>query len=236
MATISNNFSAGESSLNEQRAALEKSIAEQRAAREQIKKQLSNKRLSKKKKKKLNAKKSKITALINDIKRAEALLPKKFISTQSISGIRGSVKTVKIPSDNVFAVTTADIPAESMERLFFDSIGATEIINVERHDQINTANAPYQPIVDLASVNDEFNPAKIISLQKIASMYFNTFAIPFDLYEPRNGTGPSNEIVYIEESTGNLIINVVDLPSNLRVEVQVLSFEDILNDTVYGII
>ena len=197
-----------------------------------INRQLNKKKLSKKTKENLMAKKNKIVDIIKNINAAKALLPAKF-STNNVKAIRGSVKTVKIPGDNVFAVSTAGIPAEAMEKVFFDSIGATEIINLERHDQINTVNAPYQPIADMLAVNDAYNPNKIVSLQKIASMYFNTFAIPFETYEPNNGTGPDNEIVYIENSTGDLIINVVDLPQNFRVEVQVLSFEDILNDTIY---
>lgn len=190
-----------------------------------------------KKWKKLKASQTNILDQIKKIKEAQGLLAKvPGIPRQNIAGIRGSAKTVKIPGDNLFAVTTAGVPAEAMEKLFFDSIGTTEIINVERHDNINTPNAPYQPIVDIASINTEYNPNKIVSLQRVASLYFSTFGISFDTYEPQNGTGPNNEIVYVEDATGDLIINVLDLPQNFRVEVQVMSFEDILNDTVYGII
>jgi hypothetical protein len=196
-----------------------------------IQAKLNKKKLSKKQRRKLKASKAKIQSTLSDIRANQLQYPQLY--TQKVSVGLGKSKTVKIPGDNLFAVTREAINPAAMEKLFFDSIGTTEIINVERHDNINTLNAPYQPIVDIASINTEYNPNKIVSLQKTASSYFNTFAIPFDDYMPENGTGPANEIVYVEQETGDLIINVLELPQNFKVEIQVLSFEDILNDTIY---
>lgn len=190
----------------------------------------------KKKKKKKKTKRTVVNNLVNAINDSTSLLPKKDAPKQSLLLRPGTAKTVKIPENNIFAVTEQALPTEMMEQLFFDSIGATEIINIDTHDQINSKNPRYSLISDIAALNTEYNVNKIVSLQKTASTYFSSFEIDFDSYTPQNGTGPDNAIVYIESATGDLIINTLDLPQNFRVEVQVMSFEDILNDTVYGII
>ncbi len=214
-------------------AQLSKSLKESSLELQKIRKQLKQKGLSKKKKAKLKARKKNINTVILGIKESLALLPKKQIPTQNVIARPGTAKTVKIPENNIFAVTEQALPTEMMEELFFDSIGATEIINVETHDQIVSNNPKYNLVSDIAALNTEYSVNKIVALQKTASTYFSSFGIDFDSYKPQNGTGPSNEIVYVDATTGDLIVNTLDLPQNFRVEVQVMSFEDILNDTIY---
>jgi hypothetical protein len=160
------------------------------------------------------------------------------LETTSVGSTLADVKTVKIAGDT-FSIGMQGINANTaqgavqLERLYFDTLGATEIINISRHYNISTPNAPYQPIADIAKISQEYDPNRIVVLQKTASEYFNNFPISFDQYQPVYGTGPNNEIVYVESGTGDLVVNMLQLDSGLKVEVQVLSFQDLLDATIY---
>jgi hypothetical protein len=149
-----------------------------------------------------------------------------------ISGM-GSVKLVKIPENNVLQITKPTASDGALEQLFFDSIGTTEIINIARHDDINTVNNPYMPIKDMSDVNYEYSPNKLVSMQKTASQYFNQFGIDLDVYQPSFGTGPGGSVVYLDGDTGDLVVNVIGMPSNYRVEIQVMTFDELISDTIY---
>ncbi len=209
-------------------------IAKAREDVANINKKLKNKKLSKAKRASLNASKKKINALIKQMALSAALEAKKP-RIQNITSLEVGAKPskIKLPVDNPFAVSETGVAPDTMEKVFFDSIGATEIINIARHDNINTVNPPYLPIVDAASVNLEYDPNKIVSLQKTSSAYFNSFGIDLDQFIPTVGTGESGEVVYVESETGDLIINVLDLPANFSVEVETMSFDQVFNDTIY---
>jgi hypothetical protein len=133
-------------------AQLSKSLKESSLELQKIRKQLKQKGLSKKKKAKLKARKKNINTVILGIKESLALLPKKQIPTQNVIARPGTAKTVKIPENNIFAVTEQALPTEMMEELFFDSIGATEIINVETHDQIVSNNPKYNLVSEIQNI------------------------------------------------------------------------------------
>jgi hypothetical protein len=50
---------------------------------------------------------------------------------------------------------------------------------------------------------------------------------------PVEGTGPNGEIVYIDDITGNLIINVLDIENDEQVDVQIIDEGQVFNDTMY---
>lgn len=191
-----------------------------------------SKKKKKKKKKKVNTKakttsKKNTSQIVNDTIIAEVIEPKK--SSIGVSGF-GSVKLIKIPENNILQTTKPVASDSALEQLYFDSIGTTEIINIARHDDIQT---DYSSIVDASDINYQYSPNRLIAMQKTSSQYFSQFGISLDSYVPIVGTGPSGEIIYIEDTTGNLVINTVGMPSKYRVEVQVMTFNDLINDTIY---
>lgn len=138
-------------------------------------------------------------------------------------------------SKDIFIITDESLPIEIMTDLVFEDIGGQEIINISRSDIVNGQNVIYQPIKNLTSLNYQYNPQNIISLQDTSENYFKKFPIQLDKKIPIVGTGENNESIYIDPDTGNLIINVVNLEQDEQIEVQILSNGVVLDDTIYEV-
>ena len=126
-------------------------------------------------------------------------------------------------------------PIEIMTDLIFENIGGQELINILRSDIINGQNVIYQPIKNLTNLYFQYNPQNVLALQDIDSNYFKKFSINFANKVPECGTGPNCSKVYIDEETGNLIINVINLARDEQVEVSIISDGEVLDDTIYGV-
>jgi hypothetical protein len=144
-----------------------------------------------------------------------------------------SSEGVKIPTTDIILYNDESTPIEVMTDLIFENIGGQEVINIARNDIINGQNVIYQPIKNLTSLYFEYNPQNILALQDTSEEYFKKFPIRLENTIPNVGTGPNGETVYIEASTGNLIINVINLNSDEQVEVEILSDGAIFDDTIY---
>ncbi len=142
---------------------------------------------------------------------------------------------VKIASKDIILYNDESTPIEVMTDLIFEDIGGQEIINIARNDIINGQNVIYQPIKNLTSLYLQYNPQNILALQNTSNEYFKKFPIKFEDKVPTVGTGPNGEIVYIDEETGNIIVNVINLAVDEQVEVEILSSGEIFNDTIYGV-
>lgn len=142
---------------------------------------------------------------------------------------------VKIPTTDIILYNDESTPIEVMSDLIFENIGGQEIINIARNDIINGQNVIYQPIKNLTNLYFQYNPQNILALQNISDEYFKKFPIKLENTIPNIGTGPNGETVYIEESTGNLVINVINLSPDEQVEVEILSNGAIFDDTIYGV-
>lgn len=140
---------------------------------------------------------------------------------------------IKIPTKDIILYNDESTPIEVMSDLIFENIGGQEIINIARNDIINGQTVVYQPIKNLTSLNFQYNPQNILALQNTSDEYFKKFPIKLEDKIPNVGTGPNGETVYIEASTGNLVINVINLANDEQVEVQVLSSGAIFSDTIY---
>jgi hypothetical protein len=142
---------------------------------------------------------------------------------------------VKIPTTDIILYNDESTPIEVMSDLIFENIGGQEIINIARNDIVNGQNVIYQPIKNLTSLYFQYNPQNILALQNVSDEYFKKFPIKLENTIPNVGTGPNGETVYIEASTGNLIINVINLNPDEQVEVEILSNGAIFDDTIYGV-
>jgi alpha-L-arabinofuranosidase len=77
------------------------------------------------------------------------------------------------------------------------------------------------------------NSKNIISLENTSETFFNNFPIKLDTHIPNVGTGPAGDYVYIDQTTGNLIINVINMQADEQVEVQIMVSGNLLDDTIY---
>ena len=110
---------------------------------------------------------------------------------------------------------------DTMADLIFENIGGQELINITRSDIINGQKISYQPIKNLSSIQQRYNPNNILSLQQTADKYFAGFSIKLEDKIPNEGNGINGENVYIEENTGDLIIEFININNDEQIEVQI---------------
>lgn len=112
-------------------------------------------------------------------------------------------------------------PIEVMTDLIFENIGGHELINIARNDIVNGQQVSYQPIKNLSSIQQQYNPNNIVSLQSTSDKYFANFSIKLENKVPQPGTGPNGAHVYLDDNTGNMIIEAINLEIDEQIEVEI---------------
>ena len=120
------------------------------------------------------------------------------------------------------------VSIEIMTDLIFEDIGGHELLSISRNDIINGQQVSYSPIKNLGLVQQRYNPNNILGLQSTSDNYFANFAIKFDEKVPLEGSGINGLNVYIEEATGDLIIETINMNTDEQIEVQIA-----INGTIY---
>jgi hypothetical protein len=131
-----------------------------------------------------------------------------------------SVKTA--PIDTIL-FDDESVPIEIIQDLLFENIGAHELINISRNDIVNGQTVSYNLIKNLSSIQQQYNPNNILGLQSTSDKYFANFSIKFENKTPQVGSGPSGSYVYLDENTGNLIIEAENIQVDEEVEIQITS-------------
>jgi len=121
-----------------------------------------------------------------------------------------------------------EVPIEVMSDLIFEDIGGHELINIARNDIINGQDISYQPIKNLTSVQQQYNPNNILSVQSTSDKYFSNFAIKLENKVPNVGNGPFGSNVYLDTITGSLIVEAINLEADEQIEVEIT-----LSGTIY---
>ena len=119
-----------------------------------------------------------------------------------------------------------------MTRLVFEDIGGEEVLSISRNDTVFGENLIYQPIKNMISLAQKYNSQNLLSLYGTSQSYFDNFLIKFDDKIPNVGNGANGSNIYIENSTGDLIIEVVNMQDDEEVEVSIMVSGDILRDTI----
>ena len=137
------------------------------------------------------------------------------------------VKTAPI---DTLLIDQDTINIDFMTDLIFEDIGGQELINIARNDTVNGQTVSYQPIKNLTTIQQQYNPNNIVSLQNTSDKYFINFPIKLEtrLLGEGEGSGPNGAYVYIEDATGDLIIELINLESDEQIEVQIS-----LSGTIY---
>ena len=142
-----------------------------------------------------------------------------------ISPPRPPAKTA--PIDTVLFEDDSMSP-EIMIDLVFEDIGGHELLSISRNDIVNGQRISYSPIKNLGLIQQTYNPNNLFSLQKTSEKYFANFAIKFDEKVPEEGSGENGVNVYIEEATGDLIIETINMNNDEQVESEIA-----INGTIY---
>jgi hypothetical protein len=121
-----------------------------------------------------------------------------------------------------------EVPIEVMSDLIFENIGGHELINIARNDIINGQDISYQPIKNLTSVQQQYNPNNILSVQSTSDKYFSNFAIKLENKVPNVGNGPFGSNVYLDTVNGSLVVEAINLEADEQIEVEIT-----LSGTIY---
>lgn len=112
---------------------------------------------------------------------------------------------------------------EFYEDVLFEDFGGQEILSVTRSDTVNGQDISYQPFKDLGIIRDQYSPNILLGIQETSNNFFANFLISLNQKIPEVGNGPNGEAVYLEEETGNGIIELINIQDNEQVEVQILN-------------
>jgi hypothetical protein len=133
----------------------------------------------------------------------------------------GGITEIKSATPQYLVISEEATPIEVMTDLVFEQIGGQELISVARNDTVNGQNIFYSPIKNLNFINKQFNPKNIIALQQTSDKYFENFSIKLNNLIPTIGNGPDNFNVYVENITGDLVVDAVGLAEDFQIEIQV---------------
>ena len=152
---------------------------------------------------------------------APAVSPTPAAVTSTPTASLTSTTQVKTATKDIIIFDDEAIPVAIMQDLIFEDIGGQELINIARRDTVNGQKISYQPIKNLSSIEQEYNPNNIISLQATADKYFANFPIKLDDKIPETGGGTGGDYVYIDTVTGNLVVEAVNLELDEQIEIQI---------------
>lgn len=139
---------------------------------------------------------------------------------------------VKVATPQYILFDDAGVSIENMTRLVFEDIGSEEIINIARNDTVFGENLIYQPIVNSVSLSQKYNSTSILSLQGTIGSYFKNFTIELSNKIPNIGSGPNGEFIYIDDITGDLIIDAVNMESDEQIEINIIIDGESYRDTI----
>jgi len=126
------------------------------------------------------------------------------------------------PIDTVVFIDET-LSAEFMVDLLFESIGGQELLSIARNDTVNGQEVIYQPIKNLGILRDAYSPNNLLRLQETSDRFFANFIINFAEKIPKVGSGENGANYYLDLSTGNGVIELINLRSDELVELQIVT-------------
>jgi hypothetical protein len=127
---------------------------------------------------------------------------------------------IKIAPIDTILIDDEDFPVDVMQDLIIEDIGGQELITVSRNDTINGQKISYQPIKNISLIQQTYNPNNILGFQLTSEKYFANFSIKFEEKIPNVGNGPNGSNVYIDSTTGDLVLEFINLKNDEQIEVQ----------------
>lgn len=138
---------------------------------------------------------------------------------------------IKSATPEIILFKDDSIPMEIMADLIFEDIGGQELLSVSRHDTISGDFITNTLIKNITSINQDLSPKRLLSLQNTSDKYFSNFGIKLENKIPFEGNGQNGSNVYVDQSTGDIIIELVNIEADEQAEVQIG-----IDGTIYTII
>jgi len=136
-------------------------------------------------------------------------------------------------------LVSQNLVLEVLSPLFYEELSSHELINISRNDIVNGQEVSYSLIKNLKGIQKKYNTLNIFSLPNTIEALFKNFSIRFDIHVPNIGTGPNEERAYVLAADtaiatrGDIIIDVINMETNERVDVEIIRSGQALSDTIY---
>ena len=148
-----------------------------------------------------------------------------------------SNNAVKPATPDLIEFDNSKIPVDFITDLLFENIGGQEILSVSRSDIVNGQKVLYNPIKNTTSLSIEYSPQNLFSVTDTTSSYFNNYSINLQERVPEIGTDETlnqvKEVVYIDNTNGDVVVNVINMRSNDQVEISVINSLDEVSDIIF---
>jgi hypothetical protein len=141
-------------------------------------------------------------------------------------------------TENVFFNTDpngVNVDANEFEDQVLQEIGGRELLILERHDMVDGINQAYEPIKNLSRYALEYSSTNIDPYPNTAIDYFLGLIYEINEYIPSTEELleiGETAVVRFDETNDNIIIHVKDLVDNQFVEVEFVSFDEVISDTM----
>jgi len=152
---------------------------------------------------------------------AEPITPAAIPTALAPAVIQPPPPPVKTAPIDTVLFDDESVSIDIMTDLIFENIGGHELINIARNDIVNGQQVSYQPIKNLSSIQQQYNPNNILSFQSTSDKYFANFAIKLENKVPDPGTGPNGAYVYLDSDTGNMIVEAVNLEVDEQIQIEI---------------
>ena len=160
-------------------------------------------------------------------------VPNTPVSASLVASPKPQVKIATPQYVGFNEVSINPLNLEAIQRLFFEEVNGQELLLLSNRNFINFQNISYQPISGVFNFKTKYDSKKIISLQDTSDSYFSNFAINLDSKIPKAPSSESTNTTNVYMKTdGNLIVELVNLADDERVEIQILLDGTIYEDVV----
>jgi hypothetical protein len=139
---------------------------------------------------------------------------------------------VKTASPQYILFDEESAPIDIMTQLIFEDIGGQEILNIARNDTVFGSNLIYEKISNSNQITQKYNSYNLSPIDKTSVQYFKNFPINFESKVPNKANGQNNFNVYIDEITGNLVIDLINMEQDEQVEIEILTSGNFYYDTI----
>ena len=130
---------------------------------------------------------------------------------------------VKIADPQYILVNDDQVSIDIMTDLIFEDIGGQEIINIDRNDTVFGSNIIYDPINNNNKITQAYNSYRIAPINQTSYEYFKSFPISLNSKIPNVGNGEDGSNIYIDATTGDLVLEFVNLENDEQVEINILN-------------
>lgn len=149
-------------------------------------------------------------------------------------------ESIKVATPDLIVFDPNATSADAMADLIFENIGGEELIEISRSDLINSANVIFPRIKNVVRVVPQSAIDQMAGYADTADDDTNNYPLTLSQYVPtkyifdeENQQFIVVDPVEIDQATGSVIIETVNMTPDLQIEVQFVANAKLFDDTIY---